>query len=93
MPQDELKRIAAYKAVEYVKSGMVLGLGTGSTANFAVARIGQLLKEGKLKDIIAVATSTRTAEQAVAAGIPLSGLDDHPLVAYCPQTNHNPLPL
>jgi ribose 5-phosphate isomerase A len=58
VPQDELKRIAAYKAVEYVKSGMVLGLGTGSTANFAVARIGQLLKEGKLKDIIAVATST-----------------------------------
>jgi ribose 5-phosphate isomerase A len=80
VPQDELKRIAAYKAVEYVKSGMVLGLGTGSTANFAVARIGQLLKEGKLKDIIAVATSTRTAEQAVAAGIPLSGLDDHPLI-------------
>jgi hypothetical protein len=64
LSQDELKKQAAYKAVDYVKSGMVLGLGTGSTAAFAVDRIGDLLADGTLKDIIAVPTSIRTYEQA-----------------------------
>ena len=62
--QDELKRQAGWKAAEYVESGMKLGLGTGSTAAFAVERIGQLLKEGTLKDIVGVPTSIRTYEQA-----------------------------
>lgn len=62
--QDELKKQAAWKAVEYVKSGMVLGLGTGSTAAFAVDRIGELLKDGTLTDIVGVPTSIRTYEQA-----------------------------
>ena len=64
LSQDELKKQAAWKAVEYVKSGMVVGLGTGSTAAFAVDRIGQLLKDGQLKDIVGVPTSIRTYEQA-----------------------------
>ncbi|BBN20346.1 ribose 5-phosphate isomerase A [Marchantia polymorpha subsp. ruderalis] len=80
LTQDELKKLAADKAVEYVKSGMVLGLGTGSTAAFAVAKIGELLKEGKLTNIIGVPTSKRTAEQAESLGIPLSVLDDHPKI-------------
>jgi len=80
LTQDQLKQIAAEKAVEYVESGMVLGLGTGSTAAFAVAKIGELLKEGKLKDIIGIPTSTRTAEQAASLGIPLTTLDDHPKI-------------
>lgn len=62
--QDDLKREAAWKAVDYVKSGMVLGLGTGSTAAFAVDRIGELMKEGSLVDIVGVPTSVRTYEQA-----------------------------
>ncbi|KAJ8437842.1 hypothetical protein Cgig2_000396 [Carnegiea gigantea] len=45
LSQDELKKIAAYKAVEYVESGMVIGLGTGSTAKHAVDRIGELLRQ------------------------------------------------
>ncbi|KAK9820392.1 hypothetical protein WJX72_009888 [[Myrmecia] bisecta] len=57
---------------------MVLGLGTGSTAAFAVDRIGQLLKEGKLKNIVAVPTSIRTYEQAKSLGIPLATLDEQP---------------
>ena len=65
--QDELKKQAGWKAVEYVESGMKLGLGTGSTAAFAVERIGQLLKEGQLKDIVGVPTSIRTYEQAQGA--------------------------
>lgn len=78
LTQDELKKEAAWKAVEYVKSGMVLGLGTGSTAAFAVARIGELMKEGTLTDIVGVPTSIRTYEQAKSLGIPLATLDEQP---------------
>lgn len=80
LTQDELKKIAAYKAVEFVESGMVLGLGTGSTAKHAVERIGELLKQGKLKNIVGIPTSTVTHEQAVSLGIPLSDLNEHPVV-------------
>ncbi|KAL8528039.1 hypothetical protein ACS0TY_005742 [Phlomoides rotata] len=78
LTQDDLKKIAADKAVEYVKSGMVLGLGTGSTAAFVVDKLGALLKSGALTDIVGVPTSKRTQEQAAALGIPLSTLDAHP---------------
>lgn len=80
LTQDELKRIAAYKAVEMVESGMVVGLGTGSTAKHAVDRIGELLHQGKLKNIIGIPTSTKTHEQALSLGIPLSDLDSHPVL-------------
>lgn len=60
MSQDELKKLVGYKAVDdYVKSGMKVGLGTGSTAAFAVERVGQKLKSGELKDIICIPTSVR----------------------------------
>ncbi|OAY57918.1 probable ribose-5-phosphate isomerase 2 [Manihot esculenta] len=78
LTQDELKKIAAYKAVEYVESGMVIGLGTGSTAKHAVDRIGELLRQGKLKNIIGIPTSKKTHEQALSLGIPLSDLDSYP---------------
>jgi ribose 5-phosphate isomerase A len=78
-PQDELKKLAGYKAVDdHVRSGMVIGLGTGSTAYFAVERVGQKLKSGELKDIVAIPTSARTEEQAVSLKIPLTTLDEHP---------------
>jgi len=74
--QDELKKQVGYKAIDdYVESGMVVGLGTGSTAAFAVERLGQKLASGELKDIIAVPTSIRTKEQAEELGIPLVTLD------------------
>jgi hypothetical protein len=64
LTQDELKQMVGYKAVDdYVTSGMVVGLGTGSTAYFAVERLGQKLKSGELKDIVAIPTSIRTKEQ------------------------------
>ena len=76
--QDELKKLVGYKAVDdYVKSGLVIGLGTGSTAYFAVERVGQLLKSGELTDILAIPTSIRTKEQAESLGIPLVTLDTH----------------
>ncbi|KAL2345781.1 hypothetical protein Fmac_007066 [Flemingia macrophylla] len=78
LTQDDLKRLAADKAVESVKSGMVLGLGTGSTAAFVVAKLGALLASGHLTDIVGVPTSKRTEEQARSLGIPLSILDHNP---------------
>lgn len=64
-----MKKIAAEKAVEEVKDGMIVGLGTGSTAFFAIQRLGERIKEG-LK-IEAVATSVRSEQLARNAGIPL----------------------
>merc|ERR1719329_1377678 len=59
LTQDELKKMVGYKAVDdYVKSGMVVGLGTGSTAAFAVERVGMLLKSGELKDILGIPLTT-----------------------------------
>ena len=76
--QDELKKQVGYKAVDdYVTSGMVVGLGTGSTAYFAVERVGEKLKSGELKDILAIPTSVRTKEQAESLDIPLVTLDTH----------------
>ncbi len=71
-------RAHPHQAVEYVQSGMKVGLGTGSTAAFAVDRIGELLKSGELKDIIAVPTSKATEKQALSVGIPLATLDEVP---------------
>lgn len=76
--QDRLKKLAAERAVESVQSGMVLGLGTGSTSWFVVARIGELMKSGELRDIVGIPTSKRTEEQARGLGIPIVTLDDRP---------------
>lgn len=79
--QAELKKQVGYKAVDdYVKSDMVIGLGTGSTAYFAVERVGQKLASGELKNIVAIPTSKATHEQAEKLGIPLATLDTHPVL-------------
>ncbi|CAN6926840.1 unnamed protein product [Brassica oleracea] len=80
LSQDDLKKLAAEKAVEAIKPGMVLGLGTGSTAAFAVDQIGKLLSSGELHDIVGIPTSKRTEEQARSLGIPLVALDTHPRI-------------
>ena len=77
MSDDDLKRGAASAAVErYVESGMVVGLGTGSTATFAVRRIGELLASGELRNLRGVPTSARTTALANELGIPLVTLSD-----------------
>jgi ribose 5-phosphate isomerase A len=76
-PHAALKREAAEYAVRYVESGMAVGLGTGSTAIFAVRRIGELLRAGKLSSIVAFATSKVTADEAVQLNIPMLS-DDLP---------------
>jgi ribose 5-phosphate isomerase A len=65
------KRQAAERGVEFVQSGMVIGLGSGSTAIFATRRIAQLLRDGKLKDIVGFATSKAVWQEAKRLGIPM----------------------
>jgi ribose 5-phosphate isomerase A len=74
---DRPKREAANAAVErYVVSGMVVGLGTGSTATFAVRRIGELVASGELRNVRGVPTSARTTALANELGIPLATLSE-----------------
>jgi ribose 5-phosphate isomerase A len=80
MNRDELKRQAAEYAAQFVESGMVVGLGTGSTAIWAARKIGAWLQEGTLTDIIGIPTSVGTADEARQLGIPLSTLEEHPAI-------------
>ena len=77
---ERAKREAGERAAMEVRSGMVVGLGTGSTAKFAVEAIGQMLARGDLKDIVGIPTSHRTRELAQQLGIPLTSLNEHPVV-------------
>ncbi|KQN72287.1 ribose-5-phosphate isomerase RpiA [Devosia sp. Leaf64] len=70
---EDLKREAARRALEDVRPGMRLGLGTGSTSRHFVDLIGERVAQGL--DVICVPTSEVTAEQARGLGIPLSDLD------------------
>jgi ribose 5-phosphate isomerase A len=68
---DFQKQQAAEYALKYVESGMRLGLGTGSTANFLLYGLAERLQDGRLQDIAGVPTSDATAKLARALGIPL----------------------
>src|SRR5581483_1993491 len=76
MTADDLKRMAAEKAIEFVEPGMKLGLGTGSTAKHFVDLIGARVKAGL--DVLCVPTSEATRAQAAGLGIPLTTLDETP---------------
>jgi ribose 5-phosphate isomerase A len=73
--QDHLKRLAAAAAVAEVEDGMVLGLGSGSTAAFAVEALAARVAKGL--DVVAIPTSERTATQARRLGIRLSSFAEH----------------
>ena len=78
MEQKELKRIAAEKAVEQIKSGMIIGLGTGSTLTFALKKIAEKIGSGELEKIKGVATSEKTEDDALKYRITLTNLSNHP---------------
>ncbi|TMA04468.1 MAG: ribose 5-phosphate isomerase A, partial [Methanobacteriota archaeon] len=79
MPSTEdLKREAAEAALGYVKSGMVLGLGTGSTARLFLDGVARLVAGGM--DLKGVPTSLATAEAAKDLGVPLTSLEERPSV-------------
>ncbi|MBC1482964.1 ribose-5-phosphate isomerase RpiA [Listeria sp. FSL L7-1509] len=68
------KRIAGEKACEWIKDGMIIGLGTGSTVYYTIEKLGKMVQNGL--NITGVATSEQTAEQAGNLGIPLKSLND-----------------
>ena len=70
------KELAGRAAAKLVKDGDIVGLGTGSTAYFAIVELGERLKAG-LK-IIGIPTSSQTSDLARTVGIPLTTLDEHP---------------
>lgn len=73
MNLDHEKLIAAKEAVKYVKNGMTVGLGTGSTAAHMVNELGQLVKDGL--EIVGVPSSENTKKLALEKGIPLTTLE------------------
>jgi ribose 5-phosphate isomerase A len=73
--RDALKRAAAEAAVELVEDGMIVGLGTGSTAAFAVDALARRYRQGLR--FVGIPTSEHTAAQATAAGIPLTSFAEH----------------
>ena len=73
---EKLKHAAAAKAVEFVRPGMRLGLGTGSTAKHFVALLGERVRGGL--DVVGVPTSEATRVEAERHGVPLTTLDDTP---------------
>ncbi|MBP3963108.1 ribose-5-phosphate isomerase RpiA [Paenibacillus lignilyticus] len=70
----ESKRIAAEKAAAYIRAGMIVGLGTGSTAYWAIQKIGKNVKEGL--SIQAVATSVHSENLAKELGIPVLSISE-----------------
>jgi ribose 5-phosphate isomerase A len=72
------KQMAAERGAGLVESGMVLGLGSGSTATLAVQAIGRRLREGSLRNVIGVPSSSAIAQVARESGVPLTTLDEHP---------------
>jgi ribose 5-phosphate isomerase A len=79
-PKADQKRAAAERAVEWVESGMAVGLGTGSTAVWAIRALGERLGTGELRDVVAIPTSDASAREALALGIPLVTFDDRPVI-------------
>ena len=73
--RDRLKRDAAVRALDFIKDGMVVGLGTGSTAAFLVDALGERVKNGM--KVVGIPTSERTATQARSLGIPLATFAEH----------------
>ena len=77
---EDFKRQAAERAVDFVESGMVVGLGSGSTARYALERIAQRLAAGELKGVSGVPTSLQVEKEAGQFGIPLTTLEAHPQI-------------
>jgi len=73
-----LKQQAAHRALDYLREGMVVGLGTGTTTNYFIEFLGERIRSGGLRDLLGVPTSQACAQLALSQGIPLTTLADHP---------------
>jgi ribose 5-phosphate isomerase A len=77
--EDDRKRAAAHASLKYVKDGMILGLGTGSTARHMLEGLARRIRDEGLR-VSGVPTSLATAEAARLLGVPLTSLEDHPVL-------------
>jgi ribose 5-phosphate isomerase A len=75
--REDAKKRVAFEAVKHVKDGFVVGLGSGSTAAYAIQELGRLMKQEGLH-ILGVPSSSQAMMLAVGSGIPLTTLDEHP---------------
>lgn len=80
MSLEAQKQAGGELAAGWVESGMVVGLGTGSTAAHAICSIGARIADGQLTNVLGIPTSNASDAEARAAGIPLTSLADHPVV-------------
>ncbi len=76
---ERYKQAAAVAAVDRINSGMVVGLGTGSTARYAIEELGERLRLGRLGDVVGIPTSEATAALAARLGIPLTEVGRSPM--------------
>ena len=80
--RDEAKKRAALEAVKHVMDGFVVGLGSGSTAAFAIKEIGRRMREEALT-VLGVPTSHQASDLAAECSIPITTLKEHPRVDLC----------
>jgi ribose 5-phosphate isomerase A len=73
------KQLAALKAIEHIKDGFIVGLGSGSTAALAIEALGEKVKNGKLH-IMGIPSSYQAFQLAVDCGIPITTLEEHPTI-------------
>lgn len=78
--KERQKQEAAEHAAAYIESEMVVGLGTGSTAIYMVRHLAHLLQTGQVQNVLGIATSTKTEDEARKLHIPLTTLEAHPVV-------------
>jgi ribose 5-phosphate isomerase A len=76
---DEAKKNAAYTAAEHIKTGHIVGLGSGSTAAYAIEALGERIKKGNLK-ILGVPSSYQAFHLAVQNQIQITTLEEHPVI-------------
>lgn len=78
--QNSLKRLAAERAVSFIQSGMVVGLGHGSTALLAVSALADRIMRGEVRDLVAIPCSPEIEAAARRFGITITNLEDHPRI-------------
>ena len=77
--REEAKKRVAREAVKHVEDGFVVGLGSGSTAAYVIQEIGRLMQQDGLR-VLGVPSSSQAMILAVQAGVPLTTLDEHPIL-------------
>jgi ribose 5-phosphate isomerase A len=78
MTQDDAKRMAARRALEYVEDGMLLGLGSGTTSTMFIQELGERVKKGLR--VRGIATSTASQQLAESLSIPITNFDESPVL-------------